>query len=280
MCRRDIKPLRRCVYDDFFVTNEGRNQAIQAAEGSSIACVLVDNTNDRISFREPRTPLNDAAFQAFADAARPHPISFSLETLQYTPEEAIFIPPRNTIPRQDPFPFYVTYGAIVYITQDSTTLTPLPFPADTLQGVCAPRNPTRLFASAPGTCTRIIPAADDAERVRAMCSPGGDLDVPVPADAAVLATYTGITTNIQISYNGDCTIRYNASTQHCINAVQKVEYTIQLGLTTISSLNVAVTVASFAASATRTCCSKCMVATHECHQRLQHLSLHRRLCRR
>ncbi|EGD82469.1 hypothetical protein PTSG_11968 [Salpingoeca rosetta] len=228
MCRRDIKPWRRCVYDDFFVTNEGRNQAIQAAEGSSIACVLVDNTNDRISFREPRTPLNDAAFQAFADVARPRPISFSLETLQYTPEEAIFIPPRNTIPRQDPFPFYVTKGG-------------------------APRNPTRVFASAPGTCTRIIPAADDAERVRAMCSPGGDLDVPVPTDAAVLATYTGITTNIQIIYSGcdgDCTIRYNASTQRCINAVQKVEYTIQLGLTTISSLNVAVTVASFDASAT------------------------------
>ncbi|EGD73211.1 hypothetical protein PTSG_12226 [Salpingoeca rosetta] len=226
------RKLLLCVYDDFFVTNEGRNQAIQAAEGSSIACVLVDNTNDRISFREPRTPLNDAAFQAFADAARPHPISFSLETLQYTPEEAIFIPPRNTIPRQDPFPFYVTKGG-------------------------APRNPTRLFASAPGTCTRIIPAADDAERVWAMCSPGGDLDVPVPADAAVLATYTGITTNIQISYSGcdgDCTIRYNASTQRCINAVQKIEYTIQLGLTTISSLNVAVTVASFDASATRTWC--------------------------
>ncbi|EGD81147.1 hypothetical protein PTSG_11186 [Salpingoeca rosetta] len=206
----DIKPWRRCVYDDFFVTNEGRNQAIQVAEDSSIACVLVDNTNDRISFREPRTPLNDAAFQAFADAARPRPISFSLETLQYTPEAKTLS--SFTSRMAGSCTSCRTARRSHRFMQDSTTLTPLPFPADTLQE---------------GEVHHAIP--------------------PVSSQRQTMPSVFG-----QCGCDGDCTIHYNASTQHCINAVQKVEYTIQLGLTTISSLNVAVTVASFDASATRT----------------------------
>eukprot|EP01147_Barroeca_monosierra_P003961 gene3960-8412_t len=179
----ELQALQRCVYDTFSrINSPHETQTVMSVSSQNILCIVRENRQDRLSFRQPKTPANNLAFDTFLNAlSRPY-IAFLQHLFTLVPSTETVEQEVN--PRS-------TYGAEVLMSNFHS----LPLPSDTLHGQCASASPVRLFKDQSVTCTRYITSLERE------CKPAGLLAVPFPIPLNVTISQFGSLQQAQVSFS-------------------------------------------------------------------------------